>query len=165
MGYGAIFRPNAGRVAGPQHKVDVETALKAITINAAYSIRLENEVGSIEPGKFANFTVLEQSPFEVDPIKLKDIKIWGTVLEGRVQPIQVSTAAKGALEKKASLGETPPPLAAEAEMGTRARRPLPALTSPDYLLVASRNANDQGLCNGHWLLMQVLAKGMNLGVH
>ena len=164
--WSAVNRMTAeGQVAGPQHRVDVETALKAITINAAYSIRLENEIGSIEPGKLANFTVLEQSPFDVDPMKLKDIKVWGTVLEGRIQPVQVSTVAKGAPEKKASLDGAPMLTAVTPDAATRAHRSLSAITSPDYLLTASRNANDQGLCNGHWALIQALAKGMDANVH
>jgi predicted amidohydrolase YtcJ len=79
-------RTTEGNVAGPDQKVDLDTALKAVTIDAAYSIRLENELGSITPGKLANFTVLAKSPYEVEPMALKDIEIWGTVLEGRVQP-------------------------------------------------------------------------------
>jgi hypothetical protein len=39
------------------------------------------------PGKIANFTVLEQDPYKVDPKKLKDITIGGTVFEGRLFPI------------------------------------------------------------------------------
>jgi hypothetical protein len=160
--WSAVNRMTAeGQVAGPQHKVDVETALKAITINAAYSIRLENEIGSIEPGKLANFTVLEQSPFDVDPMKLKDIKVWGTVLEGRVQPVQVSTVAKGAPEKKASLQGAPAPAAVSAKGANPGRRSLTAFASQDYFLTASRNANDLGLCNGHVALLQALAKGMD----
>ncbi|MCP4780438.1 MAG: amidohydrolase [Hyphomicrobium sp.] len=81
----------SGRVSGPDQKLSVEDALKAVTIDAAYSLRLENEIGSIEPGKLANFTVLEASPFDVDPMKIKDIKIWGTVLEGRLQPLDSKT--------------------------------------------------------------------------
>jgi predicted amidohydrolase YtcJ len=76
-----------GETAGPQHKVPVEAALKAITIDAAYSIQMEKRVGSIEVGKDANLTILDQSPYAVAPEKLKDIKVWGTMLEGRVQPV------------------------------------------------------------------------------
>ncbi|WP_182670641.1 amidohydrolase family protein [Marilutibacter penaei] len=76
-----------GPVAGPQHKVSLDVALKAVTIDAAYSIQMEQRVGSIEVGKDANLTVLEQSPYEVAPEKLKDIDVWGTMLEGRVQPV------------------------------------------------------------------------------
>jgi predicted amidohydrolase YtcJ len=144
-----------GSVSGPQHKVDVETALKAITINAAYSIRLENEIGSIEPGKLANFTVLEQSPFDVEPARLKDIKVWGTVLEGRVQP--VPAASGGA--KKASLAPVTPPEFAALDNGTLAGE-LPAFTSSQYLLRASRIANDQGLCGDHNIIVQAMFSGL-----
>jgi len=58
---------------------------QAVTIDAAYSIQQEKKVGSIEVGKDANWTILDQSPYAVAPQKLKDIKVWGTMLEGRVQ--------------------------------------------------------------------------------
>ncbi len=75
-----------GQVAGPDHRVTVDAALKAITFDAAYSIRMEGKVGSIAVGKDANLTVLEQSPYDVPPTQLQDIPVWGTMLEGRVQP-------------------------------------------------------------------------------
>lgn len=78
----------SGRVAGPDQRISVTDALKAVTIDAAYSLRLENKIGSIEPGKDANFTILEANPLTVDPMTIKDIPIWGTVLEGRLQPIE-----------------------------------------------------------------------------
>lgn len=89
-----------GAVAGPQHRVSLDVALKAITVDAAYSIRMEQRVGSIEVGKDANLTVLTQSPYDVAPEKLKDIQVWGTMLEGRVQPVggklpKVSPVTKG----------------------------------------------------------------------
>ncbi|QLG89032.1 amidohydrolase [Chitinibacter bivalviorum] len=88
-----------GNVAAPAQKISVEAALKAITIDAAYSIQQEKKVGSIEVGKDANLTILEQSPFEVSPTQLKEIKVWGTMLEGRMQPVsqpaQVPSTAKG----------------------------------------------------------------------
>lgn len=77
----------SGRVAGPSQRISVDAALRAITIEAAYSWRKEDLLGSIQPGKIANFTILEQDPYQVDPIKLKDIPIWGTVFEGRTFPI------------------------------------------------------------------------------
>jgi hypothetical protein len=77
----------SGRVAGPQQRISVDAALRAITINAAYSWRKENQIGSIAPGKVANFTVLEENPYEVAPTKLKDVAVWGTVFEGRVFPV------------------------------------------------------------------------------
>ncbi len=78
---------NDGNVAGPEQRISVESGLRAITIEAAYSWRREDTLGSIAPGKVANFTVLEQDPFGVAPEALKDIPIWGTVFEGRLFPI------------------------------------------------------------------------------
>lgn len=87
--WAAVTRATAeGPVAGPQHKVPLDTALKAITIDAAYSIQMEKRVGSIETGKDANLTILKQSPYEVAPESLKDIPVWGTMLEGRMQPVK-----------------------------------------------------------------------------
>jgi predicted amidohydrolase YtcJ len=77
----------SGAVMCPQERVSVEAAMRAITIDAAYILGMEDEVGSIRSGKKADFTVLEQDPFEVAPEALRDIPIWGTVFEGRPFPI------------------------------------------------------------------------------
>ncbi len=79
---------DSGRIAGPDQRISVDQALRAITIDAAYSWRMEQEIGSIAPGKVANFAVLEDDPMTVNPMKLKDIAIWGTVFEGKVCPIR-----------------------------------------------------------------------------
>jgi len=102
--WSAINRFTAeGDVAGPDQRVDLDTALKAITIDAAYSIRLEDEIGSITPGKFANFTILETSPYDVKPEDLAGIEIWGTVLEGRVQPAPPPPNSAGLQPQRASI--------------------------------------------------------------
>ena len=89
-------------MAGPRHRVSVDLALQAITLDAAFSIRMENKVGSIEVGKDANLTVLEQSPYEIPPDRLKDIRVWGTMLEGRVQPVPGRLKASGTKPAKAA---------------------------------------------------------------
>ena len=66
-----------------EQRLDLYTAMQAITINAARLLNLENEIGSIEKGKVANFTLLEKNPFKIDPVMLKDIKVLGTVYRGR----------------------------------------------------------------------------------
>lgn len=80
----------SGRAARPDLGISVDEAMRAITINAAYSWRMEKELGSIEPNKIANFTVLEEDPYAVAPMHLKDIKLWGTVFEGNKFPVLVS---------------------------------------------------------------------------
>ncbi|MCK7475911.1 MAG: amidohydrolase family protein [Rhodopseudomonas palustris] len=85
--YGVNRVTASGRVAEPEQRISVDDALRAITIGAAHSWRQETRLGSIAPGKIANFTVLGQDPYAVDPLKLHDVPIWGTVFEGRVYPV------------------------------------------------------------------------------
>ncbi|MCP4403262.1 MAG: amidohydrolase family protein, partial [bacterium] len=85
---------SSGKVAGPNQRVSREKALEAVTIDAAYSLRLEDEMGSIEAGKMANFTVLEDNPLTIAAKHIKDIKVWGTVHEGRVLPVTNEIGAK-----------------------------------------------------------------------
>ncbi|MBS1667490.1 MAG: amidohydrolase [Bacteroidetes bacterium] len=63
-------------------KLDAYTGMKGITISAARTLNLENEIGSIKAGKTANFTILAQDPLKIDPMKIKDIKVLGTVFQG-----------------------------------------------------------------------------------
>jgi predicted amidohydrolase YtcJ len=75
---------SSGRVLGASERVPVADALRAITLGAAYTLKMDHLVGSIEVGKFADFAVLEEDPTEVAPGRLKDLDVWGTVLGGRV---------------------------------------------------------------------------------
>ncbi len=72
-----------GNVMAPEERVSLDQALRAITVDAAYILGMENEIGSIRAGKMADFTVLEADPYERPVEELKDIPIWGTVFEGR----------------------------------------------------------------------------------
>lgn len=74
----------SGRVQGEGEKISVADALHAITLGAAYTLKLDGEVGSIEVGKHADFAVLEDDPTKTDAEKLKDVRVWGTVQAGRV---------------------------------------------------------------------------------
>ena len=56
------------------------------TIDAAYVLGLDHMIGSLEPGKFADFTVLDDDPYEVDPFALASLPVWGTVVGGKVFP-------------------------------------------------------------------------------
>ena len=77
-----------GALVGAEQRISAMRALRAVTIDAAYSLRLEGEVGSLEVGKMANMTVLDKNPLEVPSTEIADIPIWGTVLEGRIQAIK-----------------------------------------------------------------------------
>jgi hypothetical protein len=79
---------------GPWVHCTVTLTSGAVTIESAYSWRKETELGSIAPGKIASFTVVEEDPLAVDPARLRDVRVWGTVWEGRVFP--VTTWAAGA---------------------------------------------------------------------
>ncbi len=74
----------SGRVLGPNHRITVTEALHAITMGAAWTLKADHEIGSLEVGKRADFAVLEDDPLAIDPIKLKDVRVWGTVLNGQV---------------------------------------------------------------------------------
>ncbi|MHC2106774.1 amidohydrolase [Methylobacterium sp. CM6246] len=75
---------SSGRVLGPDERLSVAEALHAVTLGAAYTLRMDHCVGSIEAGKFADFAVLDADPFETPPETLKDIPVHATVLGGRV---------------------------------------------------------------------------------
>lgn len=74
----------SGRVQGEYEKISVEDALHAITISAAYTLKLDGEVGSIEAGKKADFAILEDDPTQIGGDRLKDVRVWGTVQGGRI---------------------------------------------------------------------------------
>jgi predicted amidohydrolase YtcJ len=74
-------------VLGPAERVSALQALRMVTIDAAFSLGIEDKVGSIAPGKFADFTVLEADPLAVPVATIRDIKVWGTVLGGRKFPV------------------------------------------------------------------------------
>ena len=81
----AVNRVTAtGRVLGKRERISVDDALRTITLGAAYTLKLDGEIGSIEAGKQADFAVLKEDPTQVDPMALKDVGVWGTVLGGRV---------------------------------------------------------------------------------
>ena len=72
---------------GADQRVDLDTALRAVTLEAARSLGMEHEIGSIEVGKKADFTVLEADPTAVPLAELRDVPLWGTVFEGRSFPL------------------------------------------------------------------------------
>ena len=82
----------SGRVLGANERLSVMDALRAITLGPAYTLKLDHEIGSIECGKRADFAVLEDDPFVIAPNALKDVRVWGTVLSGRVFAASTKTS-------------------------------------------------------------------------
>ena len=75
-----------GRVLGEGERITAEQALHAVTLGAAYTLKLDHLVGSIDVGKYADFAVLDENPLAVAPTAIKDIAVHATVLGGRVFP-------------------------------------------------------------------------------
>ena len=83
--HAAVNRINyANKVAGPNQRISALNALKGVTLNAAYTINLEEDYGSVTVGKYANFTLLSDNPLTINPLKIKDIKVKGIIVEGKV---------------------------------------------------------------------------------
>ena len=76
----------SGKLRGPEERISVDQALRMVTLDAAFTLGVEDKLGSIAPGKFADFAVLEQDPYGVPKERIRNIKIWGTVVGGKVFP-------------------------------------------------------------------------------
>ncbi len=83
-----------GRVLGEHEKISPLDALHAVTIGAAYVLHMDDQIGSIEAGKKADFAILEENPLSVDPLHIRDIEVWGTVLSGEIHEAAKQKAAK-----------------------------------------------------------------------
>ncbi|MCT1828962.1 amidohydrolase [Brevibacterium luteolum] len=76
-------RTLSGRVMGEHERIDAAAALAAVTIGSAYMLKRDAEIGSIEPGKFADLAVLAEDPLAVEPAQIGAIRVHGTVVGGR----------------------------------------------------------------------------------
>jgi predicted amidohydrolase YtcJ len=73
---------SSGRLINEAERLTVQEALEAITLGAAFTLRMEGEIGSIETGKRADFAVLADDPTEIGAERLKDVRVLGTVVDG-----------------------------------------------------------------------------------
>ena len=80
--FGVTRRTKLGTVLGADEAVDVAAALRAVTIDAAYQLRMDDRIGSLVPGKLADAVVLGADPLGVDPLTLAGIPVLGTFLGG-----------------------------------------------------------------------------------
>ncbi|WP_051329312.1 amidohydrolase [Geminicoccus roseus] len=70
-------------VLAPHERISVESAIRAVTSEAAWQLFSEHEVGSLEPGKLADFVILARDPRRVDPDTIKDIGVIETWMDGK----------------------------------------------------------------------------------
>jgi hypothetical protein len=75
-------RSRSGDIIGPDHRVPVMTALKAMTIWPAWHHFEDDLKGSLEPGKLADLVVLSDNPLAVAPEDLAAIGVMETIKEG-----------------------------------------------------------------------------------
>lgn len=148
-------RSRSGDIIGPAQRVDVITALKAMTIWPAYQHFEEASKGSIEPGKLADFVILSQDPTAVDPERIDQIKVSETIKEGRT--IYAATAADA---RKAALQLGPGAAGGDAFMrfvsaGAAARE---AQAQPAFARAYRLGAHDAACLAGH--LDQLLAQAL-----
>jgi predicted amidohydrolase YtcJ len=68
----------------PEQKITVEEAIKCYTLNGAYADFSENEKGSIEKDKLADFVVLSSNILEILPSEIKDVEVNMTVVGGEI---------------------------------------------------------------------------------
>ncbi len=68
----------------PEQKITVDEAVRAFTYGSAYAEFQENVKGTLEPGKLADFIIISDDIFKIDPIKIREAKVLTTVMDGRV---------------------------------------------------------------------------------
>ncbi len=77
-----LRRTGEGRILGPDERLSALAALDLYTTQAAYAAHREAEIGTLEPGKLADFAVLDANPLDADPERITDITVLATVLGG-----------------------------------------------------------------------------------
>jgi len=68
----------------PEQKIAVEEAVTGYTVNSAYAAFLENDLGTLEPGNYADLVVLGRDIFTIDPVEIEHVKVDLTMVEGEI---------------------------------------------------------------------------------
>ncbi len=87
-GAGRLWQKPPRKVLGPDERVTVDDAIRAVTINAAYELMSDDKVGSLEVGKLADFVVLESNPRKTPVDQIRNIKVKETWVDGKKQSWQ-----------------------------------------------------------------------------
>jgi predicted amidohydrolase YtcJ len=79
-----LRRTREGRPIGSDQALTLAEALRAHTLDAARAIRMEDRLGSLEPGKLADLTIVDGDLERTPPEQLAELPIWMTVVDGQV---------------------------------------------------------------------------------
>jgi predicted amidohydrolase YtcJ len=71
--------------SAPELPIPIERALQMLTIEPAYAVSMEEYIGSLKAGKYADLILLSGNPLEVDSGELKDLQVWMTMVAGKVE--------------------------------------------------------------------------------
>jgi predicted amidohydrolase YtcJ len=72
----------SGLVINQNQHISVWQALRAVTVDAAWQLHLEQKLGSIEKGKYADFVILDKNPLKVNPQDISKVKVLETIVAG-----------------------------------------------------------------------------------
>lgn len=85
LAWAAVNRTSSsGAVIGAEQRISPMRALRAMTLDAAYQYGLEEELGSLSPGKRADWVVLEDDPTAIDAARIDDIRVLETAVNGEI---------------------------------------------------------------------------------
>ena len=83
--YGLVTRRTSkGKTIGENEKLSLKEALEFYTKNSAYLDFQEKLKGTLEMGKFADITVFEEDIFAMDEDKMRDAKVYMTIVSGKI---------------------------------------------------------------------------------
>jgi predicted amidohydrolase YtcJ len=74
---------DGGGVLNPAERITVAQALRAVTIDAAWQCQMDQIVGSLETGKYADLVIVDKDPLQMAPEEIGKLKVMETWSEGR----------------------------------------------------------------------------------
>ena len=91
-----VRKTRSGQILGPDQRLSVYEALRAVTYNSAWAYGEEDRKGTLEPGKLADMIVVSSDPFAIDPDEIQNIEVLETWKEGKKVYDRSKASAEGA---------------------------------------------------------------------